>query len=64
MSTPTCPLCGSTKAAKAGKGRYKCNRCGGLFDDDPDEGGDYHQRNPSARLEREERERDRRRKHP
>jgi hypothetical protein len=28
-----------------------------MFDDSPDEGGDYSDRDPSARLEREERQR-------
>jgi len=34
---------------------YYCYRCKMQFDNDPDEGGDYSDWNPAARLEREER---------
>jgi len=32
-----------------------CPWCKRLFDDSPDEGGDFSDRNPAVRLEREER---------
>lgn len=51
-----CPSCGKSKPAPAGHRRYKCNRCGTLFDDDLLEGGDYDDRHPDARLIREEKE--------
>lgn len=37
-----------------GSNLYHCNHCGINFDNDPDEGGDYHHRDPSRRLVREE----------
>jgi len=52
---PCCPWCGRRKSvSQAGEGQYWCSHCKRLFDDDPDEGGDYSDRNPAARLEREE----------
>lgn len=59
MSNLHCP-CGSKKFQPAGPDLYKCLRCGGLFDNEPDEGGDYGHR-PEARLMREEAARERRR---
>jgi tRNA(Ile2) C34 agmatinyltransferase TiaS len=57
---PTCPFCGRRKGIRpAGPDTFKCPACGALFDDDPDEGGTYSNRNPAARLEREDRERQR-----
>lgn len=55
-----CPGCGSRQFKPAGPDMFKCSRCGGLFDDDPDEGGTHGHR-PKARLEREERRIERRR---
>ncbi len=54
---PKCPRCGRIKAVQRAGDYLKCNACGALFDDDPDEGGDYSDRNAAARLEREERRR-------
>lgn len=51
-----CPACGSRKSQPVGEDYYKCTTCGGFFDDDPDEGGDYGSK-PSARIERQERNR-------
>jgi len=54
---PPCPRCRSVAdvVAQGASGYFACRRCGGLFDDDPDEGGDYCDRDPAARLIREER---------
>lgn len=52
-----CP-CGSTRYVAAGPDLYKCCRCGGFFDNDPDEGGTHGHR-PETRIEREERARER-----
>lgn len=49
-----CPFCGTRRVAQGPDRTYRCGRCGSWFDDDPDEGGDYSNRNPGARLEREE----------
>lgn len=56
---PKCPVCRSNKSVLARKGdaTYQCLGCSAWFDSDPDEGGDYSDRNPAARLEREERRR-------
>ena len=53
-----CPMCRSTRFVAAGPDLYKCAKCGGLFDGDPDEGGTHGHR-PEMRLEREERNRER-----
>lgn len=50
-----CPQCGRIKAVQKAGAFYKCNGCGAVFDDEPEEGGDYSDRNPAARLERLER---------
>lgn len=56
---PPCPKCRS-KAQVSVVGvcgdQFICTRRGcGLFDNDPNEGGDYHETNPAARLERADR---------
>jgi ribosomal protein S27AE len=53
-----CPRCGSGKHVAAGPDLFKCVGCGGLFDGDPDEGGTHGNR-PEARLDRQERDRER-----
>ena len=58
MSTPPtvdCPGCGRSQARQGTDTIYWCDVCQCQFDDDPDEGGDYSGRDPSWRLEREER---------
>ena len=51
-----CPWCKTSQFVyEHGEREYFCRQCRRLFDDDPDEGGDYSSRNPAARLEREER---------
>lgn len=54
MSKPVrCPRC-NRKSAPAGR-LWRCESCRMLHDDEPDEGGTYSDRDPSARMEREER---------
>ena len=54
MAKARCPRCNS-KGTPQGELLW-CRRCQLLFDEEPDEGGDYSDRNPAARLEREERQ--------
>lgn len=55
-----CPACGTKQPMRLpGESIYRCPRCGGMFDDAPDEGGDYCT-DPTRRLERREEERARR----
>lgn len=61
---PKCPRCGRIKAVvRLGDYCLRCEPhyggCGAMFDNDPDEGGTYSDRNPAARIEREERRRER-----
>ena len=57
-----CPWCKTAKHVYAhGEREFFCSRCKRLFDNEPDEGGDWSDRNPAVRLEREERQRQRRR---
>jgi len=50
-----CPWCKTDKHVQLiGQGMYHCHQCHRTFDADPDEGGDYDNRNPAKRLEREE----------
>lgn len=53
-----CPKCGVPQTAGQGQDIFYCHRCQMQFDNEPDEGGDYSDRDPSARLEREERRRE------
>jgi hypothetical protein len=56
MDRPPCIRCGSRKdVGEAGERRWFCHGCKVLFDEDPDEGGDYSTGDPSRRMEREER---------
>lgn len=59
MTQPKCIGCGRRKAVQRVGDYLKCSACGALFDEEPDEGDDYSDRNPAARLEREERTRQR-----
>ena len=58
-----CISCGRIKSVKKlPDGQYHCSGptgCGAMFDDDPDEGGDYAMGNPARRLERDEERRER-----
>lgn len=53
-----CPKCGKRQPFRTPHAVYRCDQqggCGAMFDDEPDEGGSHDDRNPAARLEREER---------
>lgn len=57
---PACPICNkrtSVKAVGCSGTVFFCRDCQAAFDTEPDEGGDFDDRNPAARLEREERHR-------
>lgn len=56
---PPCPRCKKNKdVVSSGDGElHFCERCRFQFDNDPNEGGDYSDRDPAARLERQERRR-------
>lgn len=53
-----CPRCRRVKdvSVYSDGGRY-CHACQMEFDGDPDDGGDFDDRNPAARLERQEQRR-------
>ena len=59
-SKPKCPRCGRRKSVRPVGDLLHCGKCSIHFDDDPDEGGSYSDRNPAARMERAERSRQRR----
>lgn len=51
-----CPKCGRAQPKTlSADGIYWCNHCKMQHDDDPDEGGTFSSFDPSARIEREER---------
>lgn len=51
---PPCPMCRTNKhSSPRSDGTYYCTKHG-MYDDDPDEGGDYHDRDVSRRIERNE----------
>ena len=54
---PRCPWCGRQKGIKRVSDVFHCSNCHRFFDNDPDEGGTHSDRNPAARIEREERNR-------
>ena len=57
-TNPPCPRCGTNRHSNAMcDGQFYCSSCQGLYDRDGEEGGDYSDRDPSARIEREERRR-------
>jgi ribosomal protein L37AE/L43A len=51
-----CPKC-KRKTVRQGEFNF-CRSCNAFFDDDPDEGGDFSDRNAAARLERDDRRRE------
>lgn len=63
--TMRCPRCGSKRVTKLSQHEYVHHNCPKMpdkmdtrdcyFDDQPEEGGDYDDRDPSRRLERQER---------
>lgn len=58
---PKCPKSGCKgRGIEQGRsGIFVCNRCNGHFDNEPNEGGDFSDKDPSARLQRQERQRKR-----
>jgi len=52
-----CPKCQKAGLPTVDDDLFYCRSCKAFFDDDPDEGGTYHDANAAARLEREERAR-------
>jgi len=51
-----CPWCKTAQYVyPEGEREFYCRQCKRIFDADPDEGGDFSDRNPAVRLEREER---------
>jgi hypothetical protein len=52
MSKPKCPQC-NKKGNEYRPGVFKCP-LGHVFDSNPNEGGDYHESDPSRRLENQE----------
>lgn len=56
MPMPACPVCKTAKHVVK-LAHHFCNQCKGMFDgDDLDEGGTYSNFDPSARIQREERQ--------
>lgn len=57
-----CPHCRTAQDYREGRHvQYVCKLCKGIFDNNPDEGGDFADHRPDIRLEREDRARERRR---
>lgn len=55
-SKPPCPRCGTNRqVTNHGREEFFCGKCSGIFDANPDEGGTHSDFSPSARLERQER---------
>lgn len=53
-TNPPCPVCRTARHVVSHDGDgFFCGKCRGMFDADPDEGGDYFS-DPSKRLERSE----------
>lgn len=59
-TTPRCPLCGIHGKPLGTEDLYRCDRCGGLFDSCPDEGGTHSTYDPAARMKRAETRREKR----
>ena len=55
-----CPKCNRPQPAKGPDAIYYCPTCRMQFDNDPNEGGDFSDRNAAIRLERQERAREKR----
>lgn len=61
IKIPRCPRCAG-QGQTTPRGLFKCRKCGGFYDGDPEEGGDYSDRNAGVRIEREERRQERRKR--
>ena len=55
---PPCPNCRSPMVPQGDL--FWCKHCRRLYDDDPDEGGTHHDRDPARRMVRDEERRERR----
>ena len=53
-----CPACGDSQIPGPGQTIFRCEKCGGMFDSEADEGGDYDDRDPSRRMQRQEAQRE------
>jgi hypothetical protein len=54
---PKCPVCNSAKQVLSiglSGDMFHCRKCGGSFDGNSEEGGDWDDRDPSRRMERQE----------
>jgi hypothetical protein len=54
QTVPECPWCHSRKKVYIVPSGYQCLACDRIFDDQPDEGGDFSDFNPALRLQRAE----------
>lgn len=61
VTGPKCPRDGRPGVEQGTSGIFVCTHCRGLFDAEPDEGGDFSTFNPAARLIREENRKERQR---
>jgi hypothetical protein len=55
MKLPRCPRENCRGKSEQAGSLYRCTKCRSLHDGVPDEGGDFSDRDPSARLQRQER---------
>ncbi len=56
-NTVRCPRCRRKQPSRGPDALYRCDRCGGMFDDDPDEGCPTVYNDPvRSAIAREERE--------
>lgn len=53
--TPRCPVCRCRKSQAVPGGLFRCQNCGGIFDDAPDDGGAALSNDPVRSLELKER---------
>lgn len=57
---PKCPICGTNKSVSAiglSGEMFRCGRCNGLFDNEPNEGGSAHNNPVRSAIYREQRQR-------
>lgn len=60
-ATIACPRCKRKQPLRTPDALYKCDGCGGLFDNEPNEGSDYFS-DPSRRMEKQEERRQQQRR--
>lgn len=54
-TTVRCPGCNRSQPMRGPDSLYWCTRCSAMFDDDPDEGGDFYD-DPVKSVEAKERQ--------